>query len=59
LQAGAVEPDVLLAMRNIVYEPLDMDLIAATVVHVCQTMDEGAILCFLPGWSDITKLNDK
>lgn len=50
---------MLLAMRNIVYEPLDMDLIAATVVHVCQTMGEGAILCFLPGWGDITKLNDK
>ncbi|KAL6514314.1 hypothetical protein OROHE_019056 [Orobanche hederae] len=38
---------------------LDLGLIEATIEHICRHEDSGAILVFLTGWDDISKLLDK
>lgn len=35
-----------------------VNLIAATVAHICKTTDEGAILVFLPGYDEIKKVRE-
>ncbi|KAG5269044.1 hypothetical protein AALO_G00197670 [Alosa alosa] len=37
---------------------IDLDLIAALIRHIVLNEDEGAILVFLPGWDNISGLND-
>lgn len=39
--------------------PIDMELLTYLIHHISFQQDEGAILIFLPGWSDISKLYDK
>ncbi|KAK4480869.1 hypothetical protein RD792_011721 [Penstemon davidsonii] len=38
---------------------LDLGLVEATIEHICRHEDNGAILVFLTGWDDISKLHDK
>ncbi|XVF76079.1 hypothetical protein PTKIN_Ptkin13bG0237300 [Pterospermum kingtungense] len=38
---------------------IDLDLVEATIEHICRHEDDGAILVFLTGWDDISKLLDK
>ncbi|XP_050384008.1 DExH-box ATP-dependent RNA helicase DExH1 isoform X2 [Argentina anserina] len=38
---------------------LDLGLVEATVEHICRYEREGAVLVFLTGWDDISKLLDK
>uniref|UniRef100_A0A061S817 RNA helicase n=1 Tax=Tetraselmis sp. GSL018 TaxID=582737 RepID=A0A061S817_9CHLO len=38
---------------------LDLDLVAAVVTHICRNEPEGAILVFMTGWDDISKLHDQ
>ena len=40
-------------------DKLDLDLIEAFIEHICLNEDEGAILVFLTGWDDISKLHDQ
>ncbi|KAK9921475.1 hypothetical protein M0R45_029984 [Rubus argutus] len=38
---------------------LDLGLVEATVEHICRHERDGAVLVFLTGWDDISKLLDK
>ncbi|CAM8927428.1 unnamed protein product [Rhodiola kirilowii] len=38
---------------------LDLGLVEATIEHICRYESDGAILVFLTGWDDISKLHDK
>ncbi|XP_068342386.1 DExH-box ATP-dependent RNA helicase DExH1 isoform X1 [Pyrus communis] len=38
---------------------LDLGLVEATIEHICRNERDGAILVFLTGWDDISKLLDK
>ncbi|CAL8147757.1 unnamed protein product [Orchesella dallaii] len=39
-------------------EELNLDLITSLLLHICETdRDNGAILIFVPGWDQISKLN--
>ena len=40
-------------------DKLDLNLIEHVVEHICRCEGEGAVLVFLTGWDDITKLNDQ
>ncbi|XP_024533616.1 DExH-box ATP-dependent RNA helicase DExH1 isoform X2 [Selaginella moellendorffii] len=40
-------------------EIIDLDLVEAAIQHICEEKDDGAILVFLTGWDDISKLLDK
>ncbi|KAF3847623.1 hypothetical protein F7725_020651 [Dissostichus mawsoni] len=39
-------------------DKIDLELILALIRHIVLKEEEGAILVFLPGWSDISSLND-
>ncbi|GER38863.1 RNA helicase family protein [Striga asiatica] len=39
--------------------PLDLGLVEASIEHICRHEGSGAILGFLTGWDDISKLLDK
>lgn len=39
-------------------EKIDLDLIVALIRHIVNKEEEGAILVFLPGWDNISSLND-
>jgi ATP-dependent RNA helicase DHX36 len=45
-------------LARIDFTKIDIDLVAATIRHICLHKGEGAILCFLPGWDEISKLHD-
>lgn len=38
---------------------IDLGLVEATIEHICRHEDDGAILVFLTGWDDISKLLDQ
>ncbi|KAK4281729.1 hypothetical protein QN277_013190 [Acacia crassicarpa] len=38
---------------------VDLDLVEATIEYICRNEGDGAILVFLTGWDDISKLFDK
>ncbi|KXS09779.1 P-loop containing nucleoside triphosphate hydrolase protein [Gonapodya prolifera JEL478] len=49
-------------VRNPLYDEgaddVPFGILATTIAHICRTAnDNGAILCFLPGWEEITKLH--
>ena len=46
------------SLAQIDFSKVDIDLVAATIRHICLHKGEGAILCFLPGWDEISKLHD-
>ncbi|KAL7879161.1 hypothetical protein AOLI_G00101350 [Acnodon oligacanthus] len=39
-------------------DKINLDLIAALIRHIVMSEDDGAILVFLPGWDNISSLND-
>ncbi|KAL2095688.1 hypothetical protein ACEWY4_007836 [Coilia grayii] len=39
-------------------DKIDLDLIVALIRHIVMNEDDGAILVFLPGWDNISGLND-
>uniref|UniRef100_A0AAY4CT35 ATP-dependent DNA/RNA helicase DHX36 n=1 Tax=Denticeps clupeoides TaxID=299321 RepID=A0AAY4CT35_9TELE len=39
-------------------DKIDLDLIVALIRHIVMNEDDGAILVFLPGWDNISKLNE-
>ena len=46
-------------LSNLDPNAIDIELVAALIKHIHLKMTDGAILCFLPGWEDISKLNDR
>ncbi|XP_046400420.1 ATP-dependent DNA/RNA helicase DHX36-like [Ischnura elegans] len=40
-------------------EELNIDLIALLIQHICLNNEDGAILVFLPGWSEISTLHNR
>ncbi|XP_071653417.1 ATP-dependent DNA/RNA helicase DHX36 [Temnothorax longispinosus] len=51
------ETHVTNQLRNPISEDLSLELIEKLVRYICNTKDPGAILIFLPGMMDISKLN--
>ena len=51
-------PETRQALLNPQSEELNCDLIAQLIIHICSTKPDGAILVFVPGWTDISKLNN-
>lgn len=49
--------EVIDQLRNPNSEDLSLELIEKLVRYICDKKDPGAILIFLPGMMDITKLN--
>lgn len=49
--------NVTTQLRNPNSEDLSLPLIETLVQHICSTKGPGAILIFLPGMMDISKLN--
>ncbi|XP_043788286.1 ATP-dependent DNA/RNA helicase DHX36-like [Apis laboriosa] len=49
--------EVIDQLRNPYSEMMSLDLIEQLIRHICRTKAPGAILVFLPGMMDITKLN--
>ncbi|KAJ3082419.1 hypothetical protein HK102_001713, partial [Quaeritorhiza haematococci] len=46
--------------RSRFQEPeLPLELMEAMIAHICHTQPPGAILCFLPGWAEISALQQK
>lgn len=45
------------ALRNPESEEINYDLISRLITYICQNKPDGAILVFLPGWEQISKLN--
>lgn len=47
---------ILSWLENPVSEDVDYDLIAELINYICNNKDDGAILVFLSGWDQISKL---
>ncbi|XP_074635335.1 ATP-dependent DNA/RNA helicase DHX36-like isoform X1 [Acropora palmata] len=52
-------PRTIATLNNMYMEKIDLDLVVRVVTHISLHMEEGAILVFLPGWDDISKVHDK
>ncbi|CAI5944366.1 unnamed protein product [Closterium sp. NIES-65] len=44
------------SLSNFSPDKLDIDLVASVVEHICRNEAEGAVLVFLTGWDEISKL---
>ncbi|KAF4518531.1 hypothetical protein B566_EDAN004275 [Ephemera danica] len=53
---GLYDEHVLQSLTNPESEEINLELIAALVQYICNTQPEGAILVFLPGWDQISKM---
>eukprot|EP00050_Salpingoeca_kvevrii_P001156 m.163632 g.163632 ORF g.163632 m.163632 type:complete len:1019 (-) comp10307_c0_seq24:1459-4515(-) len=58
-QAGRIERGTAEALSCIDFDNIDYDLVLAVMRHICLNCEEGAILCFVPGWEDISKIHDR
>lgn len=58
-QSGKFTDKTLEGMAMMDYSRVDIELTTRLVHHISTTMDDGAILIFMPGWDDISKLHDK
>lgn len=52
-------PETITTLQNMDMEKIDLDLVVSVVTYISLHMEEGAILVFLPGWDDISKVHDK
>lgn len=52
-------PKTITTLQNMDMEKIDLDLVVSVVTYISLHMEEGAILVFLPGWDDISKVHDK
>jgi ATP-dependent RNA helicase DHX57 len=48
--------NVVRALRNLEQGLINYELMTLLISHICESMDEGAILVFMPGLAEITKL---
>ncbi|XP_002737580.2 ATP-dependent DNA/RNA helicase DHX36-like [Saccoglossus kowalevskii] len=56
---GSYSPEVLEKIQNMDDEEIDYDLVVEVIRYIAINKEEGAILVFVPGWTDISKINDK
>jgi len=54
---GKYSDQTLNMLKSVECEKLDVDLVAATVNHIHRKEKEGAILVFVPGWDQISKVH--
>ncbi|XP_041377673.1 ATP-dependent DNA/RNA helicase DHX36-like isoform X2 [Gigantopelta aegis] len=54
---GDYSDSTIRALQVMDFSKVDLDLIAALIRHICLKDGEGAILVFVPGWAEISKLN--
>ncbi|KAG8233215.1 hypothetical protein J437_LFUL013269 [Ladona fulva] len=54
---GKYSPDVLKSLSLPESEELNVELVAALTLRICISQGVGAILIFLPGWSEISNLH--
>lgn len=59
LQSRQYSDSTLQAVQDFDDSQVDIDLLFALVEHIVLRMPEGAVLCFLPGWDDISKLHER
>ncbi|RWS08967.1 putative ATP-dependent RNA helicase DHX30-like isoform X5 [Dinothrombium tinctorium] len=59
-------PDIKTALRKNDYKEISMNhprinkkLIVDLILHIDQTMEDGSILCFLPGWGEICDVKNE
>ncbi|XP_048582367.1 ATP-dependent DNA/RNA helicase DHX36 isoform X2 [Nematostella vectensis] len=45
-------------MENMDLDQIDFDLAVKLIKYICLNMEAGAILVFMPGWEDISKLHE-
>ncbi|XP_070555588.1 ATP-dependent DNA/RNA helicase DHX36-like isoform X1 [Ptychodera flava] len=50
--------EVLDGLQNLDEEEINVDLIVALIQHIVLHCQDGAILVFVPGWSDISKVHE-
>lgn len=50
--------DTLETLRYMNWKEIDLPLIVQLITYICNSLGDGAILVFLPGWDAISKLND-
>ncbi|KAJ8301741.1 hypothetical protein KUTeg_020728 [Tegillarca granosa] len=55
--AGKYSTRTIQALQNINNDQVDCDLIVSLIRHISLKLEEGAILVFVPGWSEISKIN--
>ncbi|KAJ7375602.1 ATP-dependent RNA helicase dhx29, partial [Desmophyllum pertusum] len=55
---GRFSPKTITTLQNMDLEKIDFQLLVRVITHISLRMEEGAILVFLPGWDDISKLHD-
>jgi len=56
LQAKGYGANVIRALKNLEQGLINYDLMTLLISHICTSMESGAILVFMPGLSEITKL---
>ena len=49
---------VVEALKQVDLDQIDLQLMLILLRHICHSMEEGAILVFLPGWDTISKFHD-
>jgi len=55
--SGRYSSQTLQILKSVDCELLDMDLVAATVNYIHKSEREGAILVFVPGWQEISRVH--
>ncbi|XP_076002054.1 ATP-dependent DNA/RNA helicase DHX36 [Genypterus blacodes] len=55
---GRYSDNTISALEMFDDEKIDLELILALIRHIVLSEEEGAILVFLPGWDNISSLND-
>lgn len=56
---GQISRNVAAQLKNPLSEKLNIDLIESVIHHICLNERDGAILVFVPGLSEIQKLNSQ
>ena len=54
--AGRYSERTVSTLGDMDTEEVDLKLVERVIEHISRKMDDGAILVFLPGWSEISKL---
>ncbi|XP_067658933.1 ATP-dependent DNA/RNA helicase DHX36-like [Haliotis asinina] len=54
---GSYSHSTITALQNMDFDKIDLDLIATLIRHISLNKSEGAILVFVPGWEEISKLH--
>ncbi|XP_022089180.1 ATP-dependent RNA helicase DHX36-like isoform X2 [Acanthaster planci] len=50
--------EVVYHLENMDHENMDLEMVSSVIRYICLNKPEGALLVFLPGWEQISKVND-